>query len=65
LILQDDEGNGVPLLLNNMREGHLLPFPIVNIPIVGRVPDRLMSTLALKKHNWSGGAVIHRWLETG
>jgi hypothetical protein len=53
-------------MLNNIGKEHLLLFPILNMAIVGRVLDRLMSTMVLKRlYNWSRGETIYRWLEIG
>jgi hypothetical protein len=50
LILRDNGGNGITLIVNNIIERHLLPSLITNMPILGKVSDRLMSTLALKNY---------------
>jgi hypothetical protein len=47
-ILKDKNGNTVPLMANALGQNKTTPFPLLNLPQIGRVPDKLMSALNLK-----------------
>jgi hypothetical protein len=47
-ILKDDKGKSVPLMSNALRPNLTTPFPLLNMPQTGRVPDKLMLALNLK-----------------
>jgi hypothetical protein len=46
-------------MINNMGQGHLPPFSMVNMLIVGRAPDRPISTLALKRYATGEGMQLY------
>jgi hypothetical protein len=47
-ILKDEEGRTIPLISNALGPNLTTPFPLLNMPQIGKVPDKLMSALNLK-----------------